>query len=318
MIKAVFLDRDGVINYDTNYVHKIEDFEFISGSKKAVKLLNQAGYKIFIISNQSGIGCGYYTEDDVETLHKYMIGEIEKVGGKIEKIYYCPHVLEANCECRKPNPYFVFQAQKEFDIDLSKSFFIGDRDVDFACGKNAGLKTISVLSGHKAKREVIPDIVVANLVSAAKIISKIKTLPEIGKIIKKARGKKIVTTNGCFDILHAGHVKTLTESKAQGDILIVGLNSDDSVRRLKGPTRPVNNEFSRACALAALDCVDYVFIFGEDNPIAFLEVLKPDVHTNSEEYGENCVEAETVKKKSGKIHLIKKIPGISTTKIING
>lgn len=316
MIKAIFLDRDGVINHDTNYVHKIEGFEFISGSKEAVKLLNQAGYKIFIISNQSGIGRGYYTADDVEILHKYMIDEIKKVGGKIEKIYYCPHILEANCECRKPNPYFVFQAQKEFDIDLSKSFFIGDHDVDFACGKNADLKTIGVLSGHNAKREVIPDIVVADLMFAAKIISKIKTLSELKEI--NFKNKKLVTTNGCFDILHEGHLKALKESKAQGDILIVGLNSDDSVRRLKGPTRPVNNEFSRACALAALDCVDYVFIFGEDNPIAFLEVLKPDVHTNSEEYGENCVEAETVKKKGGKIHLIKKIPGISTTKIING
>jgi D-glycero-D-manno-heptose 1,7-bisphosphate phosphatase len=314
-LKAVFLDRDGVVNRDTNYVHKVEDFEFIPGSKVAMKMLNEAGYKLFIISNQSGIGRGYYTTSDVEYLHKYMISELEKASVKIEKIYYCPHTAESNCECRKPNPYFVLQAQKEFDIDLSKSFFIGDHDSDIACGKNSGLKTIGVLSGHQTKFDSNPDLTVTDLMAAAKIICKIKTLPELEKI--KSTGKKIVTTNGCFDILHAGHMKALKESKAQGDILIVGLNSDDSVRRLKGPTRPVNNEFSRAATLASLDCVDYVLIFSEDNPIAFLDAVKPDIHTNSEEYGENCIEAETVKKNGGEIYLIKKIPGLSTTKIIN-
>ena len=338
MIKATFLDRDGVINRDTNYVHKTSDFEFITGSKEAIQMLTQVGYKVFIISNQSGIGRGFYTAEDVEILHKYMTHEIEKSGGKIERIYYCPHIAEANCECRKPKPYFVLQAAHEFDIDLRSSFFIGDHDSDIACGKNAGVHTIRVLSGHEANgvshsrnnlyygartaslscAEGNPkaDFVCADLMATTKAILKIKTLQELEKI--DFTGKKIVTTNGCFDVIHEGHLKALRESKEQGDILIVGLNSDESVRKLKGPTRPINNEFSRACALAAIDYVDYVFIFGEDNPIAFLEILKPDVHTNSEEYGENCVEASTVKKNGGKIYLIKKIPGISTTNILNG
>jgi rfaE bifunctional protein nucleotidyltransferase chain/domain len=147
---------------------------------------------------------------------------------------------------------------------------------------------------------------------------KIKTAEEIGKIVEglKKNGKKIVTCNGSFDILHIGHMKFLEEAKRQGDILVVGLNSDSSVKSYKGEKRPINTEENRAFALAALEIVDYVVIFSEKDPRKLLEAIKPDVHVNGEEYGKDCVEAETVKKNGGRIQIVKNFGGFSTTEMI--
>lgn len=148
--------------------------------------------------------------------------------------------------------------------------------------------------------------------------NKIKTFAEIVAIREQAKkeGKTIVTTNGSYDILHAGHVESLEESKSQGDILIVGINSDSSVKQYKSPDRPIIPEQYRAIMVAGLACVDYVFIFSELNPIAFLEKLKPDVHTNSVDYGEDCIEKDAVLAGGGRLHLLKKYEGISTSAII--
>jgi len=148
--------------------------------------------------------------------------------------------------------------------------------------------------------------------------NKIKTIEEIEHIVKglKKDGKTIVTCNGAFDILHIGHIKFLKEAKEQGDILIVGLNSDSSVNLNKGNNRPINNEKNRAEILAALQYVDYIVIFQEKDPIKLLEIIKPDIHVNGEEYGENCIEADVVKKYGGKIYLIKKYGDFSTTNLI--
>lgn len=149
-------------------------------------------------------------------------------------------------------------------------------------------------------------------------MGKIKPITEMEEIVKelKKQGKKIVTCNGCFDILHTGHIKFLNEAKQQGDVLIVGLNSDSSVKQNKGPKRPINNEKDRATVLAALEMVDYVVIFNEKTPIELLEAIKPHVHINGEEYGENCIEAPTVKKHGGRIHIAKLKEGYSTTNLI--
>jgi len=147
-----------------------------------------------------------------------------------------------------------------------------------------------------------------------KIVDREKLKELIRKL--KSSGKKIVTTNGVFDILHIGHVKYLEESRAQGDVLMVGLNSDASVKENKGPKRPINSEENRAAVLAALECVDYVTIFSEKDPRKLLEVIQPNVHTNGEEYGQDCIEAPVVKKYGGRIHLIKKYKDFSTTKLI--
>jgi D-beta-D-heptose 7-phosphate kinase / D-beta-D-heptose 1-phosphate adenosyltransferase len=132
----------------------------------------------------------------------------------------------------------------------------------------------------------------------------------------RARGKRIVTVNGSFDILHNGHLHILNEARGQGDVLIVGLNSDKSVHRSKGPERPIVTERHRAEMLLALRPVDYVHIFDESDPIAFLKEVRPDVHVNGAEYGEHCVESETVKRAGGRLHLVGRVPDLSTSNLI--
>jgi len=134
----------------------------------------------------------------------------------------------------------------------------------------------------------------------------------------KKQNKKIVMTNGCFDILHAGHVRYLKESKKFGDILVVGLNSDSSVKALKGPSRPINGELDRAEVLSGLESVDYVVLFDEISPAKLLEEIKPDIYTKGADYTVDTLpEAKTVLAYGGKIEFIKLVEGRSTTKIID-
>mgnify|MGYP001559257438 CR=1 FL=1 len=148
--------------------------------------------------------------------------------------------------------------------------------------------------------------------------AKIKNQKEIIALVQKLRkeGKKIATYNGSFDILHLGHVKSLQEARKQGDVLIVPLNSDKSIKAYKSPKRPIIPQSQRAQMLAALSCVDYVVIFNETNPIKILDKIKPDIHCNGADYGKNCVEKDIVEKNGGKIHILKWIPNLSTSKII--
>lgn len=133
----------------------------------------------------------------------------------------------------------------------------------------------------------------------------------------KSAGETVVFTNGCFDILHVGHLQTLSRAKEQGTILVVGINSDNSVSRLKGPTRPINSEKDRALLLAGLRCVDAVTIFEEDTPIALLDVLQPHIHVKGGDYRvEDLPEAEVVQKHGGRIVIIDLVPGRSTTGLI--
>lgn len=147
-------------------------------------------------------------------------------------------------------------------------------------------------------------------------IKKIKGLKEIVGNLKK-QNKKIVTTNGVFDILHIGHIRYLKESKKLGDILIIAINSDNSVKKIKDPRRPLNNENDRAEALASLECVDYVVIFNEENPIKILEEIKPDIHVKGGDYNINqIIEKNVVEKNGGKIIIIPEVKGYSTTDLI--
>lgn len=133
----------------------------------------------------------------------------------------------------------------------------------------------------------------------------------------KLHRQKIVFTNGCFDVLHYGHVRYLLEARKLGDILVVGLNSDESVRRLKGPTRPVNGEKERAFVLAALACIDYVVIFGEDTPKELIETVIPDVLVKGGDYDlSNIVGADFVTRNGGTVTTIPFVEGFSSTHII--
>lgn len=148
---------------------------------------------------------------------------------------------------------------------------------------------------------------------------KIKTIDELKEIVKKLKSenKKIVTTNGIFDIIHIGHIRYLQQAKKLGDILIVAVNSDSSTKKIKGPFRPLNNENDRAEALAALECVDYVTIFSDENPIKILEIIKPQVHVKGGDYNiDKIIEKDAVEKNNGKVVLIPEVKGYSTTEFI--
>lgn len=133
----------------------------------------------------------------------------------------------------------------------------------------------------------------------------------------KNKGKKVVFTNGCFDIIHSGHVKYLSESSKLGDILVVGLNSDDSVKRLKGSSRPVNNQNDRAEVLSALKSVDFVCIFDEDTPFNLINILKPDIITKGGDYKpDEVIGADIISSYGGKVVIIDFVEGKSTSRII--
>lgn len=132
----------------------------------------------------------------------------------------------------------------------------------------------------------------------------------------RARGKTLVTTNGCFDLLHAGHINYLTEASLLGDMLVVGVNADTTVQKLKGPGRPIQNQDDRAKIIASLKMVDAAFVFSEDDPRAFLEILQPDVHVKGGDYTSNIIERETVERNGGKVAIVSFVNGYSTTSIV--
>ena len=150
MKKAVFLDRDGTLNIDHGYVHKIDDFQFIEGSIDALKALKEMGYLLVLVTNQSGIARGYFSEDQFLQLTEWMDWSLADRGVDLDGIYYCPHHPEGKgeykeeCECRKPKPGMLMKAAKDFNVDLEKSWMIGDGENDVLAGKNAGCKTVLI------------------------------------------------------------------------------------------------------------------------------------------------------------------------------
>ncbi|UCN01049.1 D-glycero-beta-D-manno-heptose 1,7-bisphosphate 7-phosphatase [Sulfurimonas sp. SWIR-19] len=141
MKKALFLDRDGVINVEKEYLYKREDFEFIDGIFDLCKYYQNLGYLIIIVTNQSGIARGYYTEEDFQVLTDWMIQEFKKRNINITKVYHCPHHPDINikCSCRKPEPGMILEAQKKFNLDLIHSLMIGDKQRDIEAAVNAGI-----------------------------------------------------------------------------------------------------------------------------------------------------------------------------------
>ena len=168
MNKAVFLDRDGTINVEKHYLYKVEDFEFLHNSIEALKMLKEAGFLLFIMTNQSGIGRGYYSENDFKKLNNWMLCELEKAGIHIEKVYYCPHFpgsqirkYDLICKCRKPNLGMFQDAINEYDLNVSNSFAIGDKLRDLEICKTWGCK--GYLVEKSEDMDVISDVLNGSL-----------------------------------------------------------------------------------------------------------------------------------------------------------
>ena len=154
MNKAIFFDRDGVLNVDVIDLHEMEKFQWIDGAPDAIKLCNERGYLAVVITNQSGIARGIFTEDDVKKIHAHMQSELEKIGAHIDAFYYCPHHPNGTvepyakvCDCRKPKPGLILDACKDLNIDPAKSVMIGDKPRDIECGINAGVKGTILFEG---------------------------------------------------------------------------------------------------------------------------------------------------------------------------
>jgi len=149
MQKAVFLDRDGVINIDKAYVSKIEDFEFCEGVFETLGHFQKLGYLLILVTNQSGIGRGYYSEEDFQKLTSWMRQELLHVKITIDAVYHCPHAPETNCACRKPKSGMFEEAIKAFDIDVTHSWMIGDKPSDIEAALGAGITNTILLGKNK-------------------------------------------------------------------------------------------------------------------------------------------------------------------------
>ena len=154
MNRAVFLDRDGVLVEERNYLRRVEDVVFIPGSANGLKRLRDAGFKLFIVSNQSGVGRGYFTLAEVELVNAHLCREFERQGVKFDQIYIAPEAPGQPSRGRKPSPQFLFDARDAFGVNLAQSFMIGDKLIDLECGWNAGVNTsILVRTGYGAQVE---------------------------------------------------------------------------------------------------------------------------------------------------------------------
>ena len=152
--RAVFFDRDGTLNVDVHYLYRPEDFQWTPEAVDAIKCCNDHGYLVIVITNQSGVARGYYTESDVHRLHDWMNTELAKHGAHIDAFYYCPHhvdgkvpVYTKQCDCRKPSPKMINEACRDFGIDRNQSFMIGDNDLDMECAHNADVQGIRFTGG---------------------------------------------------------------------------------------------------------------------------------------------------------------------------
>ncbi|MEZ4598917.1 MAG: D-glycero-beta-D-manno-heptose 1,7-bisphosphate 7-phosphatase [Syntrophotaleaceae bacterium] len=153
--RAVFLDRDGTLNVEKHYLHRLEDFEFIPGAVEGVSRLKQKGFLVFVVTNQSGVARGYFGLDDVERLHRHVAARFEESGILIDGFYVCPHHptegdgdYGVECNCRKGQPGLLLKAAEEHSVDLSRSFMIGDKEADIEAGERAGCTSLLVLTGY--------------------------------------------------------------------------------------------------------------------------------------------------------------------------
>lgn len=153
--RAVFIDRDGTINEEKEYLYRREDFEFIPGVPESIFALKAAGYLVIVVTNQSGVARGYYGLEDVDRLHEHIQQQLAQYSTSLDAFYVCPHHPEKgqgkylkDCDCRKGKPGMLLQAAQEYHIDLSQSYIVGDKVADVEAGENAGCRTIMVKTGY--------------------------------------------------------------------------------------------------------------------------------------------------------------------------
>ena len=172
-MKAVFLDRDGTIATDVNYCCRVEDFKIFKEAPGAIRRLNESGYKVVVVTNQSGVARGYFNGAVLQQIHDYMEEELDRSGAVLDGIYCCPHHPDDGCDCRKPKPGLLLKAAKDLGISLRDSFMVGDSPRDIEAGKAAGCRTVLVTTGPDGQKgtSASPDFVADSLLEAARWIA---------------------------------------------------------------------------------------------------------------------------------------------------
>ena len=178
MHKAIFLDRDGTVSEEVGYMYDAGLYKLFPWTGDAIRRINESGFKAVLITNQSGVGRGYFPESTVHQVHDILKTELARYAAHLDAIYYCPHEPAADCECRKPKPGMLRQASRELDLDLANSYMIGDKYIDIETGHAAGAKTILLRTGygteqiaeHYASSPVQPDLIADDLLQAVEAI----------------------------------------------------------------------------------------------------------------------------------------------------
>ncbi len=322
---VALLDRDGTINEEVEYLSDPDGFYLIPQAARAIRILNNEGVAAVLTTNQSGIPRGYFTEETLTAIHEKMNELLQEEGAHLDGIYYAPALPDSGDPLRKPEKGMYDQACKELGLEGLPVYSVGDRFLDVEFGLNCGGKGIRVLTGSQLKEDMGGDLeklhaarkrhrvfIAEDLFEAAHRLLADMILDEVpedfgmrkkfGHLQKtaeaiateKENGNRVVLVNGCFDLLHGGHVSYLESAREMGDRLVLAVNSNSSIQRLKGEGRPILDEAQRLQMLASLRYVDYLTVFHEDSADYVLEILRPDIHAKGTDYrSDNVPELQT-------------------------
>jgi len=311
----VLLDRDGCLITEEDYLGEPDRVQLETRAARAVALLREQNVAAAVTTNQAGVGKGLFTEEQMHAVNARMEELLAAEGARLDGIYSCIHHPEAidpahrtELHRRKPSPGMAEDAVRDLGLEGKPIFAIGDRESDVELGRNAGGIGILVRTGYgrraeismraakkfaptasdvyEAVRMVLAKLILAECPDDKSMSSKFKTMGQLHDIVATAKRAKrrVVLANGCFDLLHGGHISFLEASRAAGDLLVVAVNSNASIKRLKGAQRPLLAESERLQLLAGLECVDYLTVFYTDAADEVLEEIHPDIHSKGTDY----------------------------------
>ncbi|RRJ99807.1 HAD-IIIA family hydrolase [Opitutaceae bacterium TAV3] len=339
--KALILDRDGTLIEHVPYLHKPDDIRLLPGVAAALRAAQHAGIQLFLHTNQSGVARGMFNLDAVHACNDRLIALLDLGPRPFERICIAPEGPDAPLDSpnvyRKPSPRFAHEIMHDYQLQPHEICYIGDRGSDLATAHAAGTRGVGVATGlddlHAELAALSLDKIYPIFPTLAAALhhegvpldpgaaTRVFTLDALVERRRRlaAEGRRLVLTNGVFDLLHRGHLEYLQKSAQLGDELWIAVNSDDSVRRLKGPDRPLNNEHDRAFALASLRSVDAIFIFPGPRLADEIRALRPDIYTKAGDYTRETLdpsEREALLETRAQIIFQPFIAGRSTTSLI--